>query len=376
MHFAQIALKNLARRPLRAALTAGSIAVAVGTVVALVGLADGFERALRDLYRGSRIGLIVVRAGATRRLTSTLDESIGDRIGAFPGVAAVVPGLVDVVSFGDRGLYGVVVQGWIPETLAFDHLEIVAGRSLRRDDDRALLLGTIAAKNLGLGVGETLELPGGESARVVGTYWGAGVYEDGAIVMPLRGLQRLMGREGQVTGFSVILDDPADQEALERVRGRIEGLGENLQALTTEEQVRGLSEIRAVKALSAITAAIALVLGTLGVANAMVMAVLERTGEIGLLRALGWKARRVVRLILAEAMLLGLGGGVLGSVGAVGLVRLLTLEPNLNGLIDGRIRARVVLAGITLALLVGFLGGLWPARQATRLPPTVALRHE
>ena len=93
MRFSTIVLKNAIRRPLRSILTALAIAVAVGTVVALVGISYGFERTFLDLYRGSGIGLIVVRAGSKQRMTSTLDERLADKIRALPGVRDVFGGL-------------------------------------------------------------------------------------------------------------------------------------------------------------------------------------------------------------------------------------------------------------------------------------------
>src|SRR6516164_5759006 len=115
MHFLTIVFKNTIRRPLRSALTVIAIAVAVGTVDALVGVAAGFERTFLSLYKGVGVDLVAVRAGAKQRLNSTIDESVGDRMRQVPGVAEVIPGLADVVSFEESGLLGVVLQGLVPE---------------------------------------------------------------------------------------------------------------------------------------------------------------------------------------------------------------------------------------------------------------------
>jgi putative ABC transport system permease protein len=376
MRFSTIVLKNATRRPLRSILTALAIAVAVGVVVALVGISYGFERTFLDLYRGSGIGLIVVRAGSRQRMTGTLDERLGDQIKNLPGVRDVFGGLMDTVSFNELGLYGVLVQGWMPETMAFDHLTLVAGRALRRDDDRAVMLGTILAKNLGKGVGDNVSLYEGEDFQVVGVYRSSNVFEEGAMVIPLAQLQRLMEREGQVTGFSVILDRTADQATLERVRGQVQALAPALHAMTTDEHVKSLTEIQMAKAMSWLTSTVALVLGTFGVMNTMVMAVHERTKEIGILRAVGWRRGHVARLILVESVILSLVGAILGGLGAGLLVRLLTLVPAVNGLIDGRIPPIVLVYGLAGALLVGLIGGLLPAYRASRMLPTTAFSYE
>jgi putative ABC transport system permease protein len=376
MRFSTIVLKNAIRRPLRSILTALAIAVAVGTVVALVGISYGFERTFLDLYRGSGIGLMVVRAGSKQRITSTLDERLGDKIRAIPGVRDVFGGLIDTVSFNELGLYGMLVQGWTPQTMAFDHLRLISGRALRRDDGKVVMLGIVAAKNLGKGIGDTVSLYEGEDFRIVGVYRSSNVFEDGAMVVPLAQLQRLMQRDGQVTGFSIILDRSADQATVARVRGQVQALAPALHAMTTDEHVKSLSEIQVAKAMSWLTSTVALVLGTFGVMNTMVMAVSERTSEIGILRAVGWPRGRVARLILLESVILSLLGAILGGVGAGLLVRLLTRVPTVNGFIDGRIPPVVLAYGLAVALLVGLIGGLLPAYRASRMLPTAAFRYD
>src|SRR5687767_14430345 len=101
MRFLTFVLKNVARRPLRSGLTVFAVAIAVGAVVALVGVSTQFERTFLRLYESAGIDLVVVRAGLRQRLTSTLDQQLQSRIQAIPGVKAAIPALIDVVSFED-----------------------------------------------------------------------------------------------------------------------------------------------------------------------------------------------------------------------------------------------------------------------------------
>ena len=276
MWFSTIVLKNSIRRPLRSALTIIAIATAIGAVVALVGIASGFERTFADLYKGAGIDMVVVRAGARQRLNSTLDQAMGDKIAKLPSVRDVIPGLADVISFEDAGLYGVLVQGWVPESVIFKHITVLSGRALRKDDARAVMLGSILAKNLGKGDGDELKLFE-EPFRVVGLYKSTTVFEEGACTIALSELQRLMDRPNQVTGFSVIVDHPVDPKRLEVLRKEIEGLGAGVTALTTDEHVKSVSEIQLAKAMAWLTSAVALFIGAFGVMNTMIMSVHERT---------------------------------------------------------------------------------------------------
>jgi len=149
-----------------------------------------------------------------------------------------------------------------------------------------------------------------------------------------------------------------------------------LTALPTDEHVKSVTEIQLAKAMAWLTSAVALLIGGFGMMNTMIMSVHERTREIGILRAIGWGRSRVVRMILLEALVIGVIGAVVGGIGASILVRLLTKVPIVSGLIDGRIEPRFFLYGLLLALAVGLIGGLLPAYRASRLLPTVALRYE
>jgi putative ABC transport system permease protein len=106
------------------------------------------------------------------------------------------------------------------------------------------------------------------------------------------------------------------------------------------------------------------------------MAVMERTRELGILRALGWPARAVLGLILREAVLIGLLGGVAGTLIAFGLAGLMGAAPLVGDAFDPRWEWDVFGRAFVVALLLGLAGGLYPAYRATRLQPMEALRYE
>lgn len=382
MRFSQFILKNVLQRKSRSALTTIGVAVAVMAVVALVGIADGFERSFRDLYERRGVDLLVVRAGTSEHLSSSVPQQVGEQIRKLPGVRAVSPGLMDVVSFESANLTSVALQGWAPDSFLFDDLKIISGRRLEAGDDKCVMLGMVLAKNLGKKAGDSVEIAN-QSFEIVGVFESFNPLENGSVVMLIHSLQTLMDRPKQVTGFQVILDDAPDKKALiERVRQEIESLHTKqgrpwgIAATPTRDYVRNTSQIQMAQAMAWMTSVIALVIGAVGVLNTMIMSVFERTREIGILRAIGWRKTRVVRLILFESILLSIVGAVVGIVAAVLLTRALTWWPMVNGLIRGDVAPVVMIQGFFIALAVGLIGGAYPAYRGAQLLPTEALRHE
>jgi putative ABC transport system permease protein len=131
-----------------------------------------------------------------------------------------------------------------------------------------------------------------------------------------------------------------------------------------------------VRGMAAVTSLIALVIGSIGMLNTMFMSVLERTQEIGTLRAIGWRKSRVLRMILAESLLLSMIGGLVGIVFAWMLMQVLSHSSSVQGLIRPELSLSVVWQGLLLATIAGAAGGLYPAFRGTRVAPSEALRYE
>ena len=376
MHFFTVVWRNITHRWLRSALTAVAVAVAIGAMVALVGIADSFVASFLDVYLGAGIDMIVVRTGVQERINSGLDMEIGDKIGAVPGLVDVIPTLLDVVSFEQKDLYGVPLRGLPPSSRLVTELNVIEGRALQVNDHQVMMVGRVLADNLGKKLGDPIDLYAQEEFKIVGIYESHNVFDNSSMVIQLPDLQRLMDRPGQVTGFAVSVAEPNNAESIERIAKDIEQLSPGLTAMTIKDHVAGISQIRAVQGMAWLTALIGLIVGTIGVLNTMFMSVLERTREIGILRAIGWRRGRIVRMILSESLLVSLIGAAFGTIGAVGLTKFLSTLPVASGVIEGTVPPHVIVEGWIVALLVGLVGAAYPAYRSARLLPTIALRHD
>ena len=367
--------RNLVHRPVRTALTIAGLAVGIAAVVALLGIAWGFERSFLAIYEAKGIDLIVVRAGVSDRLSSNLDAALKPRLLKVAGVKDAAGSLMDVVSFEEANLVSVLVNGWEPGSLLFRGLRMVNGRPFRPGEDASALLGRNLALNLNKKVGDKVEVAG-EPFTVVGVFQSDNLLENGGMIIPLVAHQRMMGREGQVTGFVVAADKPGDKASLDDLGRRIEKELPGTAVSPARDYVQSDTQLRLVKMMAWSTSVIALVLGALGVLNTMVMAVFERTREIGVLRALGWRRRRVLTLILGESLALGIVGALAGVALAVGGVRLLASIPSTGGFVSPDVPGPALAVGLGLGVSLSVLGGLYPALRGAGLEPTEALRHE
>ena len=124
------------------------------------------------------------------------------------------------------------------------------------------------------------------------------------------------------------------------------------------------------------TSSIALLMGILGIANTMAMSVFERTREIGILRALGWKSWRVLLLIQTEATVLGLAGGIIGIGFGWGALRLLAALPQTASIVSASFPPLLVAEALGIAVLAGLVAGAIPAWRGAHLSPVEALRHD
>lgn len=384
MWFSSFILKNLFRRLMRTLLTAFGISLAIGAMVSLLGITDGFYKSTVASFEKQGVDLLVT-AGNVDQLSSSLDVKYKDLIASLPEVDKVGMGqlaMLDCQKPNGKAQFVEMVQGWPPGAFMFDGLKLLQGRLIQTGDKQHAILGPNVASSTGLGIGDHL-LISQIDFEIVGIAQGVSNIEDGFVTIPLGEMQQITGNIDRVTGFSVVLKkDLKSTEKIEAFCDRIkeltnkDGKSLRLTATPTRKAVDSMMHIRLSRAMAWMTSIVAVLIGGIGMLNTMLMSVMERIREIGILRAVGWRKRRVVGMVLGEALVLSLLGAIVGILGAVVLTGLLSRLPSVNGFLSGEIAPLVMFQGLGIAVIVGLLGGLYPAWRAAMLLPTEAVRHE
>jgi len=360
--------RNLWRRRTRTTLTMLGVGVGIAAIVALGGITQGMAEALTSVLTSSQAELMAIEADVSDTSYSSIDQRVGARIAARPDVEAVSGTILTAVNAEKIGM--LIVFGYHPRAFAIRHFHIVEGEPLT--GRHQVIVGRQAAEQMGLQVGDTLRLLS-SNFRVAGIYETGLAYEEIGVVIGLQEAQALIGKPRQVMYYGIKLHDPEQAEA---VRDKLAAAFPEIDFALTANLAESMSDFKTMEEMVGTISFLAVFIGGLGMLNAMLMSVLERTREIGVLRALGWRRRQVLGMVLQESLVLGAVGGVCGILLGLGLTGLLVLVPGMWGAIEPIYTVQLFVQAIVVALVAGVVGGLYPAWRATRMRPVEALRYE
>jgi putative ABC transport system permease protein len=378
MFFFSLVLRNLIRRKMRTLLTVLGISVGVTAVVTLVTISYGFENEWLKAFQARGTDVVVMKSGTADILTSSLDESMKMDLLTIDGVKEVAAVLVDLVAIEDSP--GLMIFGWDPSEFLFQHIKIGTvkgvelGRLLTPDDNgkNNVILGRLASDNFKKRVGDDINIET-DVFKVVGIYESNSIFENGSLIMPLKRLQEMMDRKGRITVFNIRIESGTNSSVVAR---EIERRFPGVTAMQAEDALKSNQGIKMAKGMAWATSLIALLVGAIGTLNTMGMSVFERTREIGVLRAVGWKKRRVMVMILIESITMSLIGGVIGCISGKFFLLALSRYALTSTFVSGDIPLSVFGEAFLVAVGLGIVGGAYPAYRGANLSPIEALRYE
>ncbi len=390
----RFAARAAAGYPLRTFLMVLAMSIGVAAVVVLTALGDGARRYVVNEFSSLGSNLVIVLPGRSETggfnpvnaVTSTpRDLTVGDaealtRAPAILRTAPIAIGTSEAV-WGGR-LRDVTVVGTTADYLKLRRMDIAQGRFLPDDQPNAAVavIGATVQRDLfgpEPAIGKVLRV-GDRRVRVVGVLassgQGLGMNADEVVILPVRVAQAMFDTH---TLFRILVEaksrtliEPAREQTLAILKARHEG-EEDVTVITQDAVLQTFDRILGTLTLGvAGIAAISLAVAGILVMNVMLVAVAQRTGEIGLLKALGAEGRAIRNAFLAEAALLSATGAVTGYLlGQTGALILRTALPALPAYPPDW----AVAAALATALSTGLLFGVMPANRAARLDPVQAL---
>ncbi len=370
MTFFTVVTRGLIRRPVRTGLTILGISVGIAAVVALVGISRGFSKSWETGMKARGTDLVVSNMGSSL-IPKPFDASVPDRIAHLPHVAATCGILVDLMSVENAQMIMVSAREW--GGFSWKNLNVISGRMPRDASERAVVLGRTAAEVLKKKVGDKIQLEADELS-VVGVVDGNAWVENGSIILALPIFQEITGNPDKINIIDIRVTPGTSARDVERLCDEINRLVPEGRAVAASEHINNSQAYRMAQAMSWGTSLLAVLVGVLGVMNTMLMTVFERTQEICVLLALGWKRGRIIRMVLWESALLGLLGGLAGAlIGVVG-VKILATTPAIRGLLEPDLSISLLSVSVAIAIAVGVVSGLYPAWRSSRLMPGRALQ--
>jgi putative ABC transport system permease protein len=373
VYFSTIAAKNLLRRKMRTLFTVLGIGAAVGAFVALVGLSRGLENAWSYALLERETHAFAVPRGVVDILSASIKQDMGREMAQIEGVDRVSGELIDLVDL-DTGEI-IIVAGWPLDSYLWGNVELEAGRLPGPETPHGVILGAEVAKTLGYRLGDTFDIRT-MTFTLMGISKAGGVMRNQAMLVSLQALQELNNRHGQVSTLNFKFETHTDRA---RVKGILAELNRQFpdyvfsEALDLTKNNRILALFRA---MAWGTSIIALFIGLVVIINTLLMSVMERTSEFGLFSAVGWSERRIIGLIVIEALILSILGSTVGIAGGLAGLYAIADSPQMQGLIQPDVSLTLLIEVVLATIGLGLGGSIYPAWRATRLFPAQALRHE
>ena len=369
MSFLKFILKNPFRRKNSAILAIVGIAIGIVVIVALGGITDGLINTFEDTIHagGADFSISGKETGDSAYGTNTIDANWTDKIANVSGVDEAYSIYVVLTSVGDD--YMNTLIGIDPNGTALADIYMTDGR-IMKDNASEDILGKIYADDNDYKVGDNIKIDG-EDFEIVGIYETGDQNMAGGVFTSISKVGDLMDDEDSISNIYVKVKKGEDPQT---VADRIDKMyGDNITTVTSVMEMTQMADM--LNMLQASTWAIsllAIVVGGLGIINTMLMSVFERTREIGVLKAVGWSDGKILTMIVGESLVITIVSAIIGSV--IGFLACTLIGPQVG--ISPLFTPKIFIQAFGIAIVVGIIGGIYPALKAIKLPPTEALRYE
>jgi len=385
-----ILLRNLLRRKLRTALTVGGIMIGVFALTVMGAMSEKLSLLVKggeDYYKTKVIVLDSQSSAMMGGAPLTMDKQTA--IQAVEGVVYASPNVAMMLDEDTSVSFGMpsMIVSHDQQAVQYEtfKVKITKGRDLKADDRGRVVLGSDLVKTLKADVGQTIKLRG-QDFEVIGIYDKTLTAPDNSAAVSLADAQELVYQslpeafkqsiqpEALVSEFHVYLEDPAQgEEIATKIQDQLEGV----KAYGPSFFEKQVSQSVAIFNLIILSGAlIAIIVGGFSIMNTLTFAVIERTREIGIKKAVGARASRILKEFMIEAAAIGVIGGIVGMALGSLMTWIINASSRSSGLLLFLVTPRLLIAVFIFSIVISVVAGFFPARRASKLNPVEALRYE
>ncbi len=392
-----LAVQSMRHRHIRSWLTMLGIVVGVAAIVSLIALGQGLENSINEEFEKIGVDFITIMPGSSGGVpgmgfgAAKLEDGDVRVIERIKEVDIVSPMMTSVekVTYGNEERYtyvsGMVADDVVDMYFNKKAYQIVEGRVPRATDRWKAIAGYKVSKDF---FGKALK-PGAKveikerDFKIVGIMEEIGNSQDDTqFLIALEDAKIIYDRED----YDVIMVVPKKgqdaEEVAEKIKKELEDYRdeEDFQVFTSKQMLESFNSVLGIVQVILVgVAAISLIVGGIGIMNSMYTSVLERTKEIGILKAIGATNNHILSIFLVEAGMMGAGGGIVGVLIGMGIgkiVEIAAVEALGTTYLKVCFGPELIAFSIGFAFVVGCLSGLLPARNAANMDPVMALRYE
>jgi putative ABC transport system permease protein len=363
-------MKTLRRQKGRTLLTVSGIAVGILAFVMLSAIAGGLESGFQQTIEKTGAELTAMQKGVANPAISFIKMDTVDEISRWSEVEYATPVIFTGLTMEKVSYF--VIYGVVPDEFLRDY-SLEAGSPLTISDEYGIMIGINLANSMKMKVADTVSA-GGYTFHVVGIYETGNAYLDGMSVARIQDIQKAFNM-GDMCNVIFIKLRTEDLDSANAIEQRIESAYPFLETTKSGELASKMENIQTLQSAVSTIVFVAALIAALMILNTMNMSVYERTKEIGILRAIGWGKNHIFRLIMSEALIISVLGGIIGCF--FGIIMAFALEGSGQmPFLRISVTPVLVVQAIVFAACVGMLSGLLPAMKAMKMKPIDTLRFE
>ncbi len=384
--------RYLSKRKSRTILTLLGIIIGVATIVAMISIGNGLKVSIEEQFEKlgankltvAPLALFELRAGGAPIKVEGFSEKEIEEIKKIDGVEDAVPYFYSIGTVEFKGeVFSTYIAGGTRRgaDIFKTFYRLKSGRFFKDYEKDTVVVGYRIYKDYNVKIGDKIKI-NGYNFKIVGILEEIGnVEDDSTIYMPIERVQEIFNTKDITMIFVVAESEDVVDEVAKRIKERLKILrkAEDFDVLTTKQLAEQILSItKTITFVLSGIAAVSLIVGGIIVMNTMLMNVIERTKEIGIMKAIGATNIGVLRIFFAESVIIGIIGGIIGVSFGIVLSKIIDFvgKNYFGSSFKTVVTPELLLSGVLISVFISILASLYPAYKIAKLNPVEALRYE